>query len=117
MSHYRGHGGCPHGPIIFRMLMKYRTIAFVVLMVSATLGPMYAQRFGRFFIRQNEPPSDSEFVFARWQYSSGSGGWSICFNNDIGDFLEWIDQPQYALKTSAQGLKLGVKFVMYSDTH
>jgi hypothetical protein len=243
------------------MLFRYRAIVFVVLVVSATLGPMYGQRFGRFFIRQNEPPPDSEFVFARWQYSAGSGGWShdypdaeehinqimkeatgihlehtsyrivpmsseeifdypfgyisepgmmwlteeevrnfrqfvdrggfvmlddfdgpqqfavmmdniervfpdrpmvrlddthrilhtyydintiyvespyevggraafyginddkgdlsviICFNNDIGDFWEWIDQPQYALKPSAEGLKLGINFVVYAMTH
>ena len=243
------------------MLIRYRAIVFVALLVSGTLGPMYGQRFGRFFIRQNEPPPDSEFVFARWQYSSGSGGWShdypeaeehinqimkeatgihlqhtsyrivsmsseeifdypfgyisepgmmwlteeevrnfrqfvdrggfvmlddfdgpqqfavmrdniervfpdrpmvrlddthrilhtyydintsyvespyevggraafsginndkgdlsviICFNNDIGDFWEWIDQPQYALKPSAEGLKLGINFVVYAMTH
>jgi hypothetical protein len=41
----------------------------------------------------------------------------ICFNNDIGDFWEWIDRPQYALKPSAEGLKLGINFVLYSMTH
>jgi hypothetical protein len=41
----------------------------------------------------------------------------ICFNNDIGDFWEWIDQPQYALKPSAEGLKLGINFVLYAMTH
>ena len=41
----------------------------------------------------------------------------ICFNNDIGDFWEWIDQPQYALKPSAEALKLGINFVLYSFTH
>jgi hypothetical protein len=156
------------------MLIGYRAILFVVLVVSATLGPMYGQRFGRFFIRQNAPPPDSEFVFARWQYSSGSGGWSHdypdaeehinqimkeatgihlehtsysivpmsseeIFNypfgyisepgmmwlteeevrnfRRIGDFWEWIDQPQYALKPSAEGLKLGINFVVYAMTH
>src|SRR5262245_32309662 len=210
------------------MLPKHRTFASVVLM-AAMLGPIYGQRFGGFFMRQNEPPADSEFVFARWQYSTGSGGWShdypdaeehinqimkeatgihleqevrnfreyvdrggfvmlddfdgprqfaimqqnmervfpdremvrlddthnvlrtfyninsiyvespydvggravfyginndqghlsviICFNNDIGDFWEWIDQPQYALKASAEALKLGINFVLYSMTH
>jgi len=58
------------------MVLKRRMIASVVLIAAAMLGPIYAQRFGRFFIRQNEPPPDSEFVFARWQYSTGSGGWS-----------------------------------------
>jgi hypothetical protein len=232
------------------------------LVVAAALAPLYAQRFrGIFGPGQNEPPRDSEFVFARWQYSSGSGGWShdypdaeehinaimkeatgvhvehssyrivpmsskeifnypfgyisepgmmwltdeevknfrefvdrggfvmlddfdgprqfaimkeniqrvfperemvrledghkvlhsfydinsiyvespyevggpaifygikndegelsviICFNNDIGDFWEWIDQPQYALKPSAEALRLGINFVLYAMTH
>jgi len=33
------------------MLIGNRAIVFVVLVLSATLGPMYGQRFGRFFIR------------------------------------------------------------------
>ena len=243
---------------------RHRAIAFVcaVLLAAAALGPVSAQRFGRAFgTRQNEPPLDSEFVFARWQYGGGSGGWAhdypdaeehitqimkeatgvrvehtsyrivpmsskeifnypfgyisepgmmwlsdeevknfrefvdrggfvmlddfdgprqfavmkeniervfpnremvrlddthkilhtyydiksiyvespydvggpavfyginndkgdlsviICFNNDIGDFWEWIDRPQYALKPSAEGLKLGINFVIYAMTH
>ncbi len=41
----------------------------------------------------------------------------ICFNNDIGDFWEWIDQPLYAVKPSAEGLKLGINFILYAMTH
>ena len=41
----------------------------------------------------------------------------ICFNNDIGDYWEWIDRPEYALKPSAEGLRLGINFVLYSMTH
>jgi hypothetical protein len=244
-------------------MLRQRTIALLTaVVIAAALAPAYAQRFGRFFgFGQNEPPKDSEFIFARWQYSSGSNGWShdypdaeehinaimkeatgvhvehtsyrivpmrskeifeypfgyisepgqmfltdeevknfreyvdrggfvmlddfdgprqfevmrsnlqrvfpdremvrltdmhnvlhtfydinsiyvespyevggpaifyginndqgelsviICFNNDIGDFWEWIDQPQYALKPSAEALKLGINFVLYSFTH
>ena len=246
------------------MLSRHRAPALItaLLLTAAALGPVYGQRFGRFFgIGQNNPPKDSEFIFARWEYSSGSNGWShdypdaeehlnavmkeatgahvehtsyrivpmsskeifnypfgyisepgmmwltdeevknfrefvdrggfvmiddfdgprqwavmkqnldrvfpdrpmvrlddthkilhtyydidslyvespydvggkavfyginndkgdlsviICFNNDIGDFWEWIDQPQYALKPSAEGLKLGINFVLYAMTH
>ena len=41
----------------------------------------------------------------------------ICANNDIGDYWEWLDQPMYPLKPSAEGVKLGINFVLYSMTH
>jgi len=41
----------------------------------------------------------------------------ICFNNDVGDYWEFIDRPQYKLKPSAEALKLGINFVLYSMTH
>jgi hypothetical protein len=41
----------------------------------------------------------------------------ICFNNDIGDFWEWIDEPVYAVRPSAEALKLGINFIVYSMTH
>lgn len=41
----------------------------------------------------------------------------ICYNNDIGDYWEWIDQPNYALRPSAEALRMGVNFVLYAMTH
>jgi hypothetical protein len=41
----------------------------------------------------------------------------ICANNDIGDYWEWIDEPLYAVKPSAEALKLGINFILYSMTH
>ena len=41
----------------------------------------------------------------------------ICFNNDIGDFWEWIDSRTYAVKPSAEALKLGINFILYAMTH
>ena len=41
----------------------------------------------------------------------------ICFNNDVGDFWEWIDEPIYAVRPSAEALKLGINFILYSMTH
>jgi hypothetical protein len=41
----------------------------------------------------------------------------ICYNNDIGDFWEYIDQPMYPLKPTAEALRLGVNFVLYAMTH
>ena len=40
----------------------------------------------------------------------------ICYNNDVGDFWEHIDQPSYALRPSAEALRLGVNFVLYAMT-
>ena len=52
-------------------------------------------------------------------YPDGHGGLSmvICFNNDVGDFWEFIDYPRYPVKPSAEALKLGLNFVMYAMTH
>ncbi len=53
-------------------------ILLVLLLAGASLG-QFGRGFGRFggFDRyfQNDPP-DTEFIFARWQYSGGRGGWA-----------------------------------------
>ncbi len=41
----------------------------------------------------------------------------ICFNNDIGDLWEWLDRPVYPLKPSAEGVRLGINFLLYALTH
>jgi len=41
----------------------------------------------------------------------------ICFNNDVGDFWEKIDEPVYKLRPSAEALRLGINFVLYAMTH
>jgi hypothetical protein len=52
-------------------------------------------------------------------YPDGHGGLSmiVCFNNDVGDFWEFIDRPYYPVKPSAEALKLGMNFVMWAMTH
>jgi hypothetical protein len=52
-------------------------------------------------------------------YPDGHGGLSmvVCYNNDVGDFWEFIDQPYYPVKPSSEALKLGLNFVMYAMTH
>jgi len=59
----------------------------------------------------------AEAVFYGLPDSRGHTSMIICHNNDIGDFWEWIDQPQYALKPSIEGLRLGINFVLYAMTH
>lgn len=41
----------------------------------------------------------------------------ICFNNDVGDFWEWIDEPMYPQKPSVEALRLGINFLVYAMTH
>jgi hypothetical protein len=41
----------------------------------------------------------------------------VCYANDVGDYWEFIDEPRYAVKPSAEALKLGINFVMYAMTH
>jgi len=52
-------------------------------------------------------------------YPDGRGGLAmiICHNNDVGDFWEWIDRPEYPLKPSAEALRLGINFFIYAMTH
>ena len=56
-------------------------------------------------------------VFYGFPNKDGELAMVICWNNDVGDFWEWIDEPRYALKPSAESLRLGVNFVIYSMTH
>src|SRR4029077_8411521 len=47
-----------------------------LVLAAVVLSPVYGQRFRRFFrFSDNEPP-ETQFIFARWEYSSGSDGWS-----------------------------------------
>ena len=51
-------------------------------------------------------------------FPDGQGGLSmiICYNNDVGDFWEFIDNPRYPVEPSAEALKLGLDFVLYAMT-
>jgi hypothetical protein len=42
---------------------------------------------------------------------------AISLNSDIGDSWEWSDTPQYPLKYSDLGIRLGVNYVVYAMTH
>ncbi len=49
-------------------------------------------------------------------FPDGRGGLSmiICYNNDVGDFWEFIDNPRYRVGPSAESFKLGLDFVLYA---
>jgi hypothetical protein len=41
----------------------------------------------------------------------------ICYNNDVGDYWEHINDPSSKVRPSAEALKLGINFVLYAMTH
>jgi hypothetical protein len=57
---------------------------------------------------------------ARWQGIYDDKGRvmvAISLNSDIGDSWEWSDTPDYPLKFSDLGIRLGVNYVVYAMTH
>ncbi|MEJ1933405.1 DUF4159 domain-containing protein [Nostoc sp. NIES-2111] len=42
---------------------------------------------------------------------------AVTFNQDVGDGWEFADDPEYPEKFSAQAIRLGVNYVLYSLTH
>jgi len=41
----------------------------------------------------------------------------IDFNSDTSDSWEWADEPRYPEKYSAQGIRIGVNYIVYGMTH
>jgi len=39
------------------------------------------------------------------------------FNSDTSDSWEWADEPRYPEKYSAQGIRIGVNYIIYAMTH
>ena len=56
-------------------------------------------------------------IFYGYPDDEGNLAMVVCYNNDVGDFWEWIDQPVYPLKPSSDALRLGINFILYSITH
>ncbi len=42
---------------------------------------------------------------------------AICFNMDVGDGLEFADDPDYPEKFASQAIRLGTNYALYSLTH
>lgn len=68
-------------------------------------------------IQTVHPMTGVKSVF--YGYPDGRGGTSmvVCYANDVGDYWEFIDEPVYAVRPSAEALKLGINFVVYAMTH
>jgi hypothetical protein len=60
---------------------------------------------------------ESKAVFYGFDDEKGRLAMVICYSNDVGDYWEFLDQPRYKLKPSAEAVKLGVNFAIYSMTH
>src|SRR5215510_12592875 len=63
------------------------------------------------------PMTGVKSVFYGYPDAKGRLAMIICYANDVGDYWEFIDEPRYAVKPSAEALKLGINFVMYAMTH
>ena len=63
------------------------------------------------------PMSDAKSIFYGFDDAEGRLAMVICYANDVGDYWEFIDQPYYKLKPSAEALKLGINIALYSMTH
>jgi len=42
---------------------------------------------------------------------------AVDLNSDTSDSWEWADEPRYPEKYSAQGIRIGVNYIIYSMTH
>jgi hypothetical protein len=63
------------------------------------------------------PMSGAKSTFYGFNDSKGNLAMLICYANDVGDYWEFIDQPRYPVKPSAEALKLGVNMALYMMTH
>jgi len=57
---------------------------------------------------------------ARWEAIYDDKGRimvAISLNSDIGDSWEWSDTPNYPLKFSDLGMRIGINYVIYAMTH
>jgi len=68
-------------------------------------------------IQMEHPMSGVKSTFYGFNDSHGRLAMVVCWANDIGDYWEFIDQPMYKLKPSAEALKIGVNIAIYSMTH
>jgi len=68
-------------------------------------------------LQMEHPMSGAKSVFYGFNDSQGRLAMVVCWANDVGDFWEFIDEPRYKVKPSAEALKLGVNIAIYAMTH
>jgi len=60
---------------------------------------------------------DGEPIFYGLRNSKGELGLIACYNNDLENFWDYIDDGRYPLKPSIEAFRLGIDFVLYAMTH
>jgi hypothetical protein len=60
---------------------------------------------------------ESKAIFYGFDDEKGRMAMLVCYSNDLGDYWEFLDRPQYKLRPSAEAVKLGVNIALYSMTH
>src|SRR5262245_57302244 len=81
-------------------------LALLVLVIYEEVHAQYFNGFGGYGMQQNEPPSQSEFVFARWQYGRGmSGGWWHAYP-DAEEHINQIMNEATGIKTDAKSYRI-----------
>jgi len=87
-------------------------------MIDLTINhPIFHALYDIDSVNAIHPMSGQPSIF--FGYPDGRGGLSmiVCYSADVGDFWEFIDNPRYAAKPSAEALKLGLNFAQYAMTH
>ena len=60
---------------------------------------------------------EGEPIFYGMNNSQGNLGLIACYNNDLENFWDYIDDHRYPLKPSIEAFRLGIDFAMYAMTH
>lgn len=60
---------------------------------------------------------DGEPIFYGLRNSKGGLGLVACYNNDLENFWDYIDDGRYPLKPSIEAFRLGIDFALYAMTH
>jgi hypothetical protein len=68
-------------------------------------------------LQTEHPMTRVKSIFYGYPDEKGGLAMIVCYANDVGDYWEFIDEPLYAVRPSAEALKLGINFVMYAMTH
>ena len=60
---------------------------------------------------------EGEPIFYGLNNAAGTLGLMACFNNDLENFWDYIDDGRYPLKPSIEAFRLGINFILYDMTH
>ena len=67
----------------------------------------------------NMPPPYGSFVPQFWGLSDNHGTLRVIanYNNDLGEFWEWVDKGEMPFHFASESTKLAVNYVIYAMTH